>query len=338
MKNTSTRRPVFRRPIMAAALWVVLCVAATALAACGASRRQAPAVAKTSSVECELWVTRDYGNAVIKRVTAQLGGKDSVMEVLKRHCRVETDYGGGFVKSVDGLASTRGRPGSGGDWFYYVNGVLAGRGALETAAPPGGVVWWDYHAWSYSGGQFLAVVGAWPRPFTGKCSILYTVGGAKAARAIASALAGATVTVSEYRGGPLSERSTPSMIVGLAGELLEAEWVAGLFRNAWRAGMPGTIRAPGPDGGVVGLDAAGKEASRWDEGSALIVAAASYMGDENPLWVVVGWDEKGLDRAAEALSRALHGETPLRNAFAVAVTPGGIERLPLGPGGGGAGR
>ncbi|NPV69664.1 MAG: DUF4430 domain-containing protein [Firmicutes bacterium] len=360
MKDISTRRSVLRRYIII----TVLSVMATMPVACGTPRRQAPAgppspVAEANNpasagasqqprapadeAECELWVTRDFGSFVIKRVTAPFSDGESVMEVLKRHCRVETAYGGGFVRSLDGLASTRGRAAGGGDWFYYVDGVLAGRGALETSAPAGGVVWWDYHAWSYGGGQFLAVVGAWPRPFTGKSTILHTAGGAKAAQTIASALKDAggpspgratdlATTVSEYDGGPLAERSTPTMLVGVAGKLLESEWVAGLFRNAWRAGMPGTIRAPGHDGGLVGLDAAGKEVARWAEGSGLIVATASYMGDGNPLWIVAGWDEQGLNRAAEALAGGLRSDSPLRYAFAVAVTPTNVERLPLGAG------
>ena len=58
------------------------------------------------------------------------------MSLLLRNYSVSTRYGGGFVQSIDGLAGGQeaGRP---VDWFYYVNGVEAAKGAAATNVHPG---------------------------------------------------------------------------------------------------------------------------------------------------------------------------------------------------------
>ena len=34
------------------------------------------------------------------------------------------------------------------DWFYFINGKLADRGATEVRLHKGDVEWWDYRQWS----------------------------------------------------------------------------------------------------------------------------------------------------------------------------------------------
>lgn len=49
-------------------------------------------------------------------------------------------------------------------WTYYVNGILANRGALEYILHEGDVERWDYHEWSYL--MFIpAIIGDYPEPF-----------------------------------------------------------------------------------------------------------------------------------------------------------------------------
>jgi hypothetical protein len=85
------------------------------------------------------------------------------MSLLMRNATVQTRYGGGFVESIDGLSGGReaGRP---VDWFYYVNGMQAAKGAAETDVRPGDRVWWDLHDWSQTE-EVPAVVGSFPEPF-----------------------------------------------------------------------------------------------------------------------------------------------------------------------------
>src|SRR5581483_9192714 len=50
------------------------------------------------------------------------------------------------------------------DWFYYVNGVEAQKGAAATRLHDGDHVWWDRHDWSATQ-TVPAVVGSFPQPF-----------------------------------------------------------------------------------------------------------------------------------------------------------------------------
>jgi hypothetical protein len=52
--------------------------------------------------------------------------------------------------------------------------------------------------------------------------------------------------------------------------------------------------------------------------------AAVIPRDDELVWVVTGGSSEGVDAAASALDPAT-----LRDAFAVAVTPSGAEKLPL---------
>ena len=125
-----------------------LLVAVAALAAgCGSS----------SAGHATVWVTRDRGAQVLHtgRVPAGL----TAMQGLDRVAKVETRYGGRYVRSVDGLGE-HGRT----SWFYYVNGYLADQGAAEYRLHDGDVEWWDYRTWS-DPAQDPVVVGAFPEPF-----------------------------------------------------------------------------------------------------------------------------------------------------------------------------
>jgi hypothetical protein len=55
--------------------------------------------------------------------------------------------------------------------------------------------------------------------------------------------------------------------------------------------------------------------------------AALRPTDIELVWIVTGVDDAGLLRAARALTRR-----SLRDAFAVAAGPGGVEKLPVGGG------
>ena len=85
------------------------------------------------------------------------------MSLLMRNEPVATRFGGGFVQSIDGLSGGQegARP---VDWFYYVNGIEAGRGAADTNVHAGDHIWWDRHDWSQTE-HVPAVVGSFPEPF-----------------------------------------------------------------------------------------------------------------------------------------------------------------------------
>lgn len=109
--------------------------------------------------EAEIWVTRNRGAEVIlvRRVPAGI----TAMQALQRVADVETRYGGRFVQAIEGIEGsvTERR-----DWFYFVNGIEADRGAAEYRLHPGDVEWWDYRSWRDRMRQPV-VVGAFPEPF-----------------------------------------------------------------------------------------------------------------------------------------------------------------------------
>ena len=128
----------------------LLCLVA-ALAGCGESG---------DGGEATLWVTRDRGAEVL--VTASVTAGVTAMQALRSEADVDTSFGGRFVKSIEGV---HGDAGAKRDWFYFVNGVEADRGAAEYRLRPGDVLWWDYRSWSGDDMRQPVVVGAFPEPF-----------------------------------------------------------------------------------------------------------------------------------------------------------------------------
>src|SRR4051812_5704640 len=95
-----------------------------------------------------LTVTRDFGSESLGRHRIRsVSDSDTVMRLLQGDFEVGTRYGGKFVQEIDGVAG--GRQGGGRvDWFYYVNGIEASRGAADRRVHPGDRIWWDHHDWS----------------------------------------------------------------------------------------------------------------------------------------------------------------------------------------------
>jgi len=85
----------------------------------------------------------------------------TAMQGLMRVAHVQTRYAGRFVQSIDGVSGSLTRE---QDWFYFVNGYEADRGAAEYRLHPGDVEWWDYRSWKHAE-HVPVVVGAFPEPF-----------------------------------------------------------------------------------------------------------------------------------------------------------------------------
>jgi hypothetical protein len=107
-----------------------------------------------------LWVTRDEGRTVL--LVRDVPAGETAMQALERSAKVTTRYGGRFVQSVNGFA---GSVATRHDWFYFVNGIEADRGAAEYRLRPGDIEWWDYRDWGTYGQSVPMVVGAYPEPF-----------------------------------------------------------------------------------------------------------------------------------------------------------------------------
>jgi hypothetical protein len=128
---------------------VLILLVAAGLAGCGQGEKG----------KARVWVTRDRGVTLLDKATVPAGL--TALQGLYRVAQVETGYGGAFVTKIDGVAGSRLHQ---SDWFFFVNGYEADRGAASYRLRGGDVEWWDYRSWSGSE-RAPVVVGAFPEPF-----------------------------------------------------------------------------------------------------------------------------------------------------------------------------
>jgi hypothetical protein len=312
-----TLRP---RLVSRAALTLGACVTAVMLAGCGLG-------GGPSTKNATVSVTRDFGSDVLGvKTQKKVPGAETVMSLLERNFKVSTRYGGGFVESINGQSGTS----SSHDWFFYVNGILAPKGAAATTVNAGDQVWWDLHDWRASNGV-PAVVGSYPEPF------LNGVGGKrfptlldcapdakKACRIVAKGLTAAGVKVSYQAIGGESEADTLAMMVGTWKDL------HGIFAmeliDAGPAHSGVYAQFVGGNGQALELDNPAGQVVRTLRGNAGLLAATDQASQNDPTWVVTGTDTAGVDAAAAALTPAT-----LRHHFAVALSDDRALPIPLDP-------
>jgi hypothetical protein len=234
---------------------------------------------------------------------------------------VKTRYGGGFVQAIRGVAGKG--PGGRRDWFYFVNGVEAKVGAADYELSPGDVVQWDYRRWDAAMGV-PAIVGAFPEPFRhglhGKRFPVRVECEAAAAPPCRVAKSRLRAEGIDATGASLGTSGAEKVIrvvvakwprartIGAASLLEKGPARSGVFARFTRAGL-----------GLLGDD--GKPMRRAGPGTGLVAALAP---SGSVVWLVTALDDRGLLAAARALDRR-----ELRDAYAVATTQAGSERLPL---------
>ncbi|HYM54818.1 MAG TPA: DUF4430 domain-containing protein [Solirubrobacteraceae bacterium] len=293
---------------------------ALALSGCGLGAGPAPKAV-------QLLVTRDFGVRVLSRTDApKVAGQETAMSLLIRNDAVTTRYGGGFVQSVDGLSGGReaGRP---VDWFYYVNGVEAGRGAAATNVHPGDHIWWDRHDWSQTE-DVPAVVGSFPEPF------LNGIGGRRlpvrvecasvagyACRTVTGRLQGLGVPAAVAALGSGGEPQTLRVMVGPWASIAGDPAPQSIERGPRSSGVYARFA---PDGRTLALlDQEGRAARTLAGGAGLI--AATREAENAPVWVLTGTDAAGVDLAARGFDRGT-----LADRFAVALSATAAMPVPIG--------
>lgn len=272
-----------------------------------------------------LLVTRDFGAQVLHASAhPRTAGAETVMSLLERNDRVTTRYGGGFVQSIGGLSGghENGQP---VDWFYYVNGVEAGKGAAATNVHPGDRVWWDLHDWSQAE-SVPAVVGSFPEPFLNgyegkrlpvrvECSRAESA----ACQTVVARLQGAGVPAATSATGAGASSETLRILVG-PWQAIASETTAEQLRKGPRTS--GVYAIPSASGQSLALlDEGGRSVATLSGAAGLI--AAVRQGETAPVWLVTGTDEQGVSMAAKDFD-----EASLRDRFAVAVSPAGLQPLP----------
>jgi hypothetical protein len=274
-----------------------------------------------------LRVTRDFGHEELgsARLDSVREGQ-TVMRMLRSDFEVTTRFGGRFVQSIDGV---EGR-GVGGqvDWFYWVNGLEADKGAAEWEVLPGDRIQWDHRDWSATM-RIPAIVGAYPEPFASgiegkrrpvrvECEQV----GSPACDAARQRLRDEGVSTSgSSLGAPGTEAVTRlvvarwprARIVRGAGGLEDGPESSGVFARFSRDGNSLDL-----------LDEHGETARRVERGDGVGLVLALQPRAEELVWIVTALDVAGLEAGVRALD-----ERRLRDAFAVAVTGDRVEKLPL---------
>lgn len=302
-----------------AALALVIGAAASfATAGCGlGAGEQADAV--------HLRVTDDFGAKVLAEpAEPKQAGADTVMRLLQRNAKVETRYGGGFVQSINGL-SGQADAGEQIDWFFYVNGLLAGRGAASWRVAEGERIWWDRHRWDLA--QIDAVVGDYPQPMKSGHDGKYA--GAQLDCRSTKELCedvrkrleddGIAVTV----GKATDAAGRTRVVVGPWSEIESA--APELSRLSGGPAVSGVFAKIGQDGTPSGLDRAGRPVARAAVGSrADALIAAIKPEDSEPLWVITGAGDAAVQGAAGAVNA-----DALAGSAAVLIRSGRTYALPL---------
>ncbi len=267
-------------------------------------------------------VTRNFGGTDVgSAAQARVAGSETVMRLLQRHFRVQTRYGGGFVEAIDGFSGTLSRV----DWFFYVNGVEAPRGAAVTAVHHGDRIWWDLHDWTATQ-SIPAVVGSFPEPF------LHGVGGKRlpttveCAPDVQSACQRVSVELS-HQGVPAATQligtgsgsDSLAVVIGTWRDI-RPEIVASLIEQGPSASGV-YARFAGDRGSILELlNPRGQVARRLGAGAGLVAATA--QGSAEPTWLITGTDPAGVSAAAAALRPGA-----LRDRVALALS--GATQLPL---------
>jgi hypothetical protein len=190
---------------------LAVALAVAALTGCGGG----------SGGHATVWVTRDEGRQVL--IVKQVPSGLTAMQALERVAKVDTRYGGRFVESIDGVSGSLSKQ---RDWFYFVNGIEADRGASEYRLHPGDLEWWDYRSWSNGREHVPVVVGAFPEPFLhgygGKKRPAVVVGSGPGARALARLLHGRVVA-----GDPPRDANVLRLVPGGAPRFTAGERLGG---------------------------------------------------------------------------------------------------------------
>jgi Domain of unknown function (DUF4430) len=302
----------------AAALALALLGCAALAAGCGLG-------AGEGAKDVRLTVTSQYGTRTLgEKQSSQVAGSETVMRLLQRNFSVKTRYGGGFVQSIDGLAGGEagGRP---VDWFYYVNGIEAGRGSAATRVRAGDRIWWDRHDWGYAM-RAPAVVGSFPQPF------LSGIDGKRLpVRLECEDTGGAACDEARRRLGEAGIAAGRAILGGTsAGRLLRVlvgRWPAvrrspEIQRIEDGPQRSGVFARMNPDGTrLTVLDPTGRAAATLGAGAGLVAATRgeTLQGSEGATWVVTGTDDRGVLAAAKALEEGVLG-----NHFALAISPDGV--------------
>ena len=313
-RRASPRRALTLGLVVASGL-----AAAVSLSGCGLGAGAAPgSVAVT--------VSDEFGQRQLPApASLKVVGEETVMSLMQRNYRIGTRFGGKFVQSINGLGgeSEGAEP---VDWFYYVNGVQATKGAAATNVHPADQIWWDRHDWSQTE-SIPAVVGSYPEPFLhGYDGVRYPVRvqctsvTSAPCRTVLGRLREAGVPAAVAATGSGGEPDALQVLVGPFRSIASDTSAASIERGPSASGVYATFSADGTKLTLLHADGHPAAAPPGEVG----LLAATRERENAPVWVVTGTTAGGVARAAEAFD-----QVSLRDHFAVAVAAAGVVPLPV---------
>jgi hypothetical protein len=191
------------------------------------------------------------------------------------------------------------------DWFYFVNGLEADVGAAEYSLSPGDVVQWDHRNW-HGTPEVRAIVGAFPEPFRNgsrgrrRPVRVECADADEACQTVKRVLRDAGVPATGSSLGATGTQNVIRVVVAPWQKARDLPSLAVLEQEPKRSGVFARFSKEGD------------------------LKLLDQRGRTELVWVVTGGSQEGVDAAASALDAST-----LRDAFAVAVTPSGAEKLPL---------
>ncbi len=275
-------------------------------------------------------VTTGFGRDVIVEDTVGVPEGTSALETLRRVADVETKYGGGFIDSINGIAS---RYPAEEDWFVHVNGMATNKGAGECSLYGGDILQMDYHEWSFR--TFVpAMIGVIPgqllHGFEGvlfPTAVVYQQGLADCAETLADHLEHLGVEVcfvGESTELVQPDRGTSNLVIL---GTLDSDMVSEMNDKWARLGFFLQLS----DGGITAYDANGEAAAEYGAGTGVIQATQNPWNPngtgvcETVAVMVSGTNEAGVRSAIAAL---VEQPEALRYACAAVVLGEEVIRIP----------
>jgi len=280
-----------------------------------------------------LRITRGFGRKLLwSDDDVPLHERETVLRQLEDEHSVGLGDTGRFVTAIDGLRGGFDMAQPHG-WATNVNGIETDVLPRDYELSAGDMVQWDYRDWFVTL-DVRATVGAFPRTFTrgvfGRrfpVEVTCVPRRSPSCQRVKDALRDAGVRID----GRLAPGTPPPR----AGEPRRAHVLVGEWRDLRDRRWPSRVDEGPSSSGIFARfppDVRSMRLLDWNahyvrsSGAGTGLVGAMRPTEEDLLWMVTGVDETGVERAARALR-----PDALRDAFAVAVTADGVEKLPLPP-------
>lgn len=127
-------------------LLLVLATMMMMLAGCGTTETKEtadqPKQEETKKEQVTVEITKDNGKEKVTEKKINIPKDATIMDVMQDNFKIETQYDGAFISSIEGVAGSEQEKTS---WFFSVNGEEAMKGAKDITLKPGDVVEFDLH-------------------------------------------------------------------------------------------------------------------------------------------------------------------------------------------------